>query len=153
MAWVVTAGHKDVIIGTRDYQEGCNEVENPDLEPRTNVAGSGNVREITGSITANTPNVTRQQNTGNGPTDRSTVPLMSVFDDQNFSDHSMNCLTVANGKSDNDNEANPSEGPAGSAVGSAPKCDGMAYLWGNGGINCTGYPLNARINSAARRHY
>lgn len=136
MAWVVTMGYDDVIIGARDRQVGCDEFENNDLVPRIAAAGTGNVREITGSITAGTPGVNRTQNTGNG-LDLSTMPLMSGFNDLSKSDHSMNCMSVAIGRADNDNWANPNNGPEGSAVGSAPKCSGMLFLLNES--NCPGY--------------
>lgn len=144
MAWTVTMGHKDVIIGTHDFQTGCDELNNDDLEKRIDGNGLGNVREIYGTATAAFPGKTA--NFGDG-IDRSTLPLASDFNvTSGSSQHSIECLTAAIGKADNDNLADPLSGPEGSAVGSAPKCNGMYFPW-QSATECNGFNLNDRIAS------
>ena len=143
MAWDVTMGHKDVIIGAEDQLVGCDSLQNIDLVERDSQLETGNVRAIYGALTA--ADLGRPSNTGNGVLMKSTMALKSSFNASGNEGHGIDCLSAAIGKANNDNLANPSSGPEGSTVGSAPECNGIVVQGSWTSSSCLGYQSNSRI--------
>lgn len=145
MAWDVTMGQADVIIGGNDAQQGCQDLDNIDLVKRETAAGTGNIRSTVGTLTAAALGI--NSTPGDGLRERSIAPLRSTFNGVGESQHSIETITAAVGRADNDNLANPTASPEGSAAGSAPKCDGILILRDDLGVTCNGYDATQRVET------
>lgn len=146
MAWGITRGHEDVIIGGADGQNGCDTLNNIDLVRKESPTDFGNIRVTFGTSTAAALGVT--PSFGNG-TDISTWPLMSTYNNGSSSDHSMQCVTGAVAMGNNDELADPSNGPEGSSIGVSPECSGMIIeRTREGGSPCLGYEDTRVVKTA-----
>ncbi len=114
MAWDVTTGTSDVVVGIVDQMNTCKpSPTTTDVAERTVANSTGNVRRVVSSTTATYSGL--PQNTGNG-IDKSTYPVKTG--------HGYSVLGAMLARANN-GVTTPT--PSGSAVGTCPDCNGVVF--------------------------